>query len=54
MRVYGYKVWCGTVIRFGMVRVGEVGQVEGQIISVGPLWAYAENFIEIHQDLAEI
>ena len=26
----------------------------GHFISVFPLWAYAENFVKIHQDLAEI
>ena len=31
-----------------------MAQVEGQILSVSSLWAYAENFLEIRQDLAEI
>ena len=31
-----------------------LGQVSGHFISVSPLWAYAENSVEIHKDLAEI
>ena len=31
-----------------------LGQVLGHFIPVCPLWAYAENLVEIHQDLAEI
>ena len=42
------------VIKFGMVNVGEVGQDSGSLHIRWPLWAYAENFMEIHQDLAEI
>ena len=31
-----------------------LGQVSGHFISVCPLWAYVENFVEIYQDLADI
>ena len=42
------------VIRFGMVMVGEVGLGLGLLHISWSLWAYAENFVKIHQDLAKL
>ena len=42
------------VIWFGMVRVGEVGSGWGSLNFSWLLWTYAENFVQIHQDLAEL
>ena len=42
------------VMRFGMVQVGEIGSACGFLKINWLLWAYAENFVKIHQDLAEL
>ena len=42
------------VIRFGLVSVGEIGSGLGSLHVSWLLWAYAENFMKIHQDLAKL
>ncbi len=42
------------VRRFGMVQVGEVGSGWGVHHIIWLVWKYVENFVEIHQDLAEL
>ena len=41
-------------MRFGMVQVGEVGSGLGLHHIIWLVWPYAENFVEIHQDLAKL
>ena len=41
-------------MRFGMVQVGEVGSCWGFLHICWLLWAYAENFVEIHQEMTKI
>ena len=44
-----YQVWYGEGVWYGNVGV------EGELILISLiLWVYAENFVQIHQDLAEL